>query len=1099
MFKQFLYGLSIILSCIGVMILPGCTPEEDEVEVVGIEIAAESIVSMMIIEDFEISMINVKILKSDGTFESISLNSNMLSITDIEKLNMPGTHQIQVSHLSFETSFNITLVHNELVSSLMNIHRFAYSHDYTVLSYEIWVDTIIGDLSDISHCFVNELGELIIYHQDSSMTNVGQVAPVKSLFVINAHLNDQGELILQYSDQTTQNLGTVSGIDGIGIVSVNLNALGELIITLSDDTIHNLGVIKDVTPMTKVIFRYDDQGYAYDIFWAKVGEQIIAPTNPARKDYVFKGWYIDDELVSFPITIMNDSELEMIARWDVQLFTYTVNGGSATITGFAVTNYPINLIIPNQIDGYPVIKIADRAFEYRDDRPIYMISVTFPDSLTTIGNYAFYRVDGLSEIIFGPNSKLSSIMAYAFAETYIYKPIYLPDRLLGIGNYAFYDSRVSQVHLSVHSRLSSIGSYAFANNIFMTQFIIPEGTRTIGANAFDQADLLTLYAYQSSPLTGWNTNFNIMSRPIVWRIKDHGFTDTLSYVVTEANDITILGTTHYDLQVMDIPEIVSGYPVRRISAYAFRGHQVKWVHLPDNLFTIGEGAFAYATNLTHVDLSQQSLLNAIGSFAFQYNVNLKYFYMSSYMTNIGVNAFIDCSMLSIYTNQSTEGALWQSGWNPGGRPIFFNQLGAGRTEELYYVIDTAGKGVITGVRYGVSSVVIPDEIDGHLVERITTNAFLSTAIGNIAIPDNITKVDENAFIYASIAIIYTTFASKPALWHANWNPSNRPVEWGVIEMGANEHLNYIVNSSEEVTILGANTKHSDIIIPDVIHGYPVITIAPNAFQNATWLTSIDLGQSIKVIKSQAFYGSGLERIDIPKSVITIENRAFIYNESMRQVIYDLESPIITIEEYTFFNGFSIEEIILPNGLVSIGLSAFYNAKKVQSIFIPKTVTVIGNYAWSGSTALTSVLIESGSQLYAINDYAFFGCTALMTINLPEGLSYIKNSAFQQTNVKEFFIPDSVIQIQSGAFRNNPSLEKIVFSERSLLTLIGDTAFASLPKLESLVIPLSVTTIGTHVFSGTTDCTIYVRASSQPVGWNALWNSTNLPVVWGYVE
>jgi uncharacterized repeat protein (TIGR02543 family) len=1099
MYKRLTYGLFMVISCLSVLILPGCSPDADEVEVIGIEIAAESIASMMIIEDFEISMITLKILKNDGTFEGISLNSNMLSTTDIEKLSTPGTHHIQVNHLNFETTFNITLMHNHLVSSLMNIHQFAYVHDYTALSYATWIDTIIGDLSLISQLMVNELGELIIYHHDQTITNIGQVAPVKSIFVINAQLNPQGELILRYSDQTTQNLGTVSGMDGISIVSVNLNGLGELIITLSDDSIHNLGVIKDVTPMVKVTFRYDEQGYAYDIYWTKVGDQITAPSNPSRKDYVFKGWYKEGELISFPLTITDDTELQLIARWDVQLFSYTVSDGGAIITGFAVSNYTSTMTIPGEIDGYPVTKIADNAFEYRTDRPIYLSSVTFPDSLVAIGHNAFYKVEGLHEIIFGPNSKLSNIMSYAFAETDLYKPVVLPDRLLTIGNYAFNNARISQVYFSFESRLSSIGAYAFANNTHMTQFIIPSGTKTIGTNAFDQAALLTLYSYQSTSLTGWNINYNIMGRPVVWRIKHHGIENAFRYVVTDASDITILGTTDVAMEMMDIPETILGYPVRRISAYAFRGHPVRWVHLPDNLFTIGEGAFAYASSLIHVDLSLQSLLNTIGSSAFQYNVNLKYFYLSSYMTNIGVNAFLDCSMISIYTKQSSEGAFWQPGWNPGGRPIYFNQLGIGRTDDLYYVIDSTNKAVITGLRYGTSSVVIPNTIDGRVVDRIATNAFLSSDISGIAIPGNITKIDENAFIYANNATIYTTHASKPTLWHANWNPSNRPVEWNVIDMGANEDLNYIVTSSEEVTIIGAHQKHSDINIPDVISGYPVVTIATNAFRNAQWLITIDLGQSVKVIKNSAFFGAGLERIVIPKSVLSIENRAFIYNASLRQIIFDPESPVTTIEDYTFYHGLSIEEVILPNGLVTIGVSAFYNAKKVQSIFIPKTVTVIGNYAWSASTALTTVIIETGSQLYSINDYAFFACTALKTINLPEGLTYIKNSAFQQTNVIEFIIPSSVIQIQSSAFRNNPSLESIIFTENALLTQIGDTAFANLPKLEAFVIPLSVTIIGSHAFSGTTDCTIYVRATSQPIGWNSLWNSTNLPVIWGYAD
>jgi hypothetical protein len=1096
MFNRYFYGLLFIFSFLCVIVLPGCTTQE-ETSVIGIEVAAETIAATMIIEDFDLSMITIKQLKSDGTFDTIELTSNMLSTEDIEKLSTPGTHQIHVSLLDFETTFNITLRHSDLVTSLMNIHNYAYLEDFTELSYDAWVSTVIGELTNITHVTVNDMGELIIYYHDQTNTNAGQVADPKSIFVINAQLNASGELILHFSDLSTQNLGSVSGIDGVSIVSVDINLLGELIITLSDDSIHNLGIIREVAPMVKVVFRYDNQGYAYDIFWAKVGDQLIAPPNPVRSDYVFKGWYIEDELISFPISVDDVSEIELIAHWDIQLFTYFKQDNKVTITGFAVSNYPFNIIIPEEIDGLPVTKIHESAFENTPERVNEFMSVQFPDSLTHIGIKAFYNNGMLNKLIFGQNSKLSVIQSYAFSNLYLYQPINLPDRLLTIDSYAFQNSSLSQVIFSPNSRLATIGTYAFADNQFLTQFVIPKSTRLIGASAFDNNDIMTLYAYASGPLPDWSPSFNVLNRPIVWRIKSNDIHESLRYVVSDNNDVRILGTTDSSLSLIEIPETILGYPVRRIAAYAFRGHQMRQVHIPDNLLSIGEGAFSYASNMRNIDISSQSLLNEIGSLAFKSSSSLSSFYLPTYVTNIGINAFQDCSSLTLYTTQSTEGTLWQSGWNPGGRPINYQYAGAGKTDDVYYVMNSSNQIIITGPREHMNSLLIPDQINEHDVIGIGASAFRSTSMNNLLIPSHITYIGENAFQYAGYLAVFTTHSSQPIGWHTNFNPSNRVIQYGMLDLGSTEDLNYVVMPTEDITIVGASRIDSNLIIPNVIGIYPVTTLAKNAFRDASWLSSIDLGTGIKTIETQAFYDTGLESLYIPANVTTIEQNAFIYNESLIEVVYDENSAVSVIEATTYYGAIQLEEVILPPRLITIGAGAFSGAKKLKAIWIPKTVTDIQNTAFANNQSLESVIFEDTSQLLTIKDQVFVNCSSIQFITLPEGLLSIGYGGFQQTSLIEIHLPDSVTEIGGFAFNGIPSLVHFHISEDSNLNSIGNFAFAYNPKLESIIIPIGVTVIGLNAFSGTTDCIIYARISVQPTTWHALWNVNNLPVIWGY--
>jgi hypothetical protein len=70
---------------------------------------------------------------------------------------------------------------------------------------------------------------------------------------------------------------------------------------------------------------------------------------------------------------------------------------------------------------------------------------------------------------------------------------------------------------------------------------------------------------------------------------------------------------------------------------------------------------------------------------------------------------------------------------------------------------------------------------------------------------------------------------------------------------------------------------------------------------------------------------------------------------------------------------------------------------------------------------------------------------------------------------------------------------------STLTEIGGAAFRDCTLLTSIVIPISVTTMGVWAFLRDTSLTINCEATEQPSGWDANWNQGGCPVVWGYTS
>ena len=155
-----------------------------------------------------------------------------------------------------------------------------------------------------------------------------------------------------------------------------------------------------------------------------------------------------------------------------------------------------------------------------------------------------------------------------------------------------------------------------------------------------------------------------------------------------------------------------------------------------------------------------------------------------------------------------------------------------------------------------------------------------------------------------------------------------------------------------------------------------------------------------------------------------------------------------------------KEVIIPDGVTSIGNFAFSNCKSITSITIPDSVTSIENWAFSSCTNLRSIIIPDG--VVSIGRDAFAGCTSLISITIPDSLIDIGRNAFYNCNsLTSITIPDGVTSIGKGAFAECKNLTSVTLPDS--ITIIGSNTFQSCTSLTSITIPDSVTDIWDRAF------------------------------------
>ena len=311
----------------------------------------------------------------------------------------------------------------------------------------------------------------------------------------------------------------------------------------------------------------------------------------------------------------------------------------------------------------------------------------------------------------------------------------------------------------------------------------------------------------------------------------------------------------------------------------------------------------------------------------------------------------------------------------------------------------------------------------------------------------------------------------------------------------------LFNKNRTVLIVYPSGKQGAYSIPASVTG-----IERLAFYSCTGLTSVTIPNSVNWIGNSAFARcTGLTSITIPNGVTWIGEGAFSVCTGLKSVTIpvgwtttigdgvfsgctNIESVAIT-GTGAMTNFFSrppwydsrnsITNVIIGNGITTIGANAFLGCTGLTSITIPNGVTSILSRAFQGCTGLTSITIPNGVTW--IENSAFWDCTGLTSINVApnnpnfsseDGILFNKDKTalilYPPGRQGAYTIPNSVTSIGALAFSGCTGLTSITIPDS--VTSIGSSAFSGCIGLTSITIPNSVTSIGDLAFSSCTGLT-----------------------------
>ena len=790
--------------------------------------------------------------------------------------------------------------------------------------------------------------------------------------------------------------------------------------------------------------------------------------------------------------------------------TYRINEKEAMVAAAEATLTEANIPSSVEFEGnqYPVIKINDRVFSGNTN----LTTVTLPESLTTLGSYAFSSCKSLKTIKIP--SGVTAIPDHCFYECSSLDSVTIPEGVTTIGDRAFEDCNLNA--LTLPESLEAIGSIAFCGNRSLKSVNIPAKVKTIESYAFFNCGLTELVIPEGVQVieeyTFINNSLKNLTLPsTITSIGESAFlyNDNLQSIICNAVTPPTLGDNAFD------NDITPGVKVPLQSIVAYR-QAVGWKNfanyyggevvadgityrIDDNgaMVAAAEATLAEANIPSVVEFEgNQYLVTKINDMLFLDNTNLTVVALPESLTTLGIRTFEGCKSLKTIKIPSKVTAIpdrcfvYCSSLESVIIPEGVTTIGSYAFQSCKLNALTLPESLGTIGSYAFSFCDLTDLVISEGVQTIGSHAFYRNSLENLTLPSTVTSIGGSAFgNNNNLQSIICNAATPPTLgdnaFRSNISikvPMASIVAYRQAEGWKNftnyyggevvaDGITYRIDENGAM-VAAAETSLTEANIPSAVefegNQYAVTKINDKAFSDNTNLTAVTLPESVVTLGSDAFSGcQSLKTIKIPSKVTAIPDRCFV-------------------------SCTSLESVIIPEGVTTLGLYAFSNCR-FKTLTLSSTITKIDDGVFSHNNNLRTITCNAVTPPLLGDNVFYYSATSSVKVPLQSIAAYRQADGWK--NISEYYVYEVIsdgvtyrIDDKAAYVRAvDKTVSEICLAENVAfegaqypLYKIADNAFAGNGSITLVTVPATVETIGSNAFDGVTYPIIKIKATTPPV-------------------
>ena len=671
--------------------------------------------------------------------------------------------------------------------------------------------------------------------------------------------------------------------------------------------------------------------------------------------------------------------------------TYRIDENGAMVAVAEATLTEANILSAVEFEGnqYPVIKINDNVFADNTNLTV----VALPESLTTLGIRTFEGCKSLKTIKIP--SKVTAIPDRCFVYCSSLESVTIPEGVTTIGSYAFQSCKLNA--LTLPESLETIGSYAFSF-CDLTDLVIPEGVQIIGGSAF-YGNLLE----------------NLTLPSTITKIDDGVFSYNNNLRTITCNAVTppMLGdnvfyysaTSSIKVPLQSIAAYRQADGWKNISEY-YGGEEI----IDGVTYRIDDkGAYVQAAIMTESEIclaenvafeGAQYPLYKIADNAFAGNGSITLVTVPATVETIGSNAFDGVTYPIIKIKATTPPVL-------ASKLPMLSAIVPPASVKAYKAANYWKEMTIIGE--GKNDIEVTTSATVDLTEAIMTQAKITPAsVTSIKVHGPLTNDDIINALNTNMRSCYAIDLSDAEIEALPDEAFNGKI--GLLEITLPAGLKAIGNNAfrgcfalrNEVTIpagvqtigsyafSGCRNAKFNPALPETL-----TAIGDYAFQNCANLYAVTLPASLQTIGEYAFYASSIQEIVLPEGLFSLGDGAFWFCKALETADFVNSMDIISIPSNAFNGCSGLRKVYLPFFVEEIGDYAFSGCKSLKSLnfFECEEITKIGEFAFRGCRSLKSLDLFKCENLTTIGSRAFSGCTSLKSLNLPKSLETIGEYAF----------------------------------------------------------------------------------------------------------